>query len=836
MQLRLIGTFRWAAQGRFLLSMATLIAATSIAFGVSAQQGAPRAAVPPPALATVSAKFEETCAACHGAGGAGGDRAPALANSAHLRALSDADIAKILHNGLPGGMPPFPFDEAETAQFVALIRSRNVADTDQARPGQIAAGAQFFFGAGNCATCHMVNGRGGSNGPDLSTVSVRLKRQEMEAMLVDPSSQLGFRKTAACPGWAFCPDYQWALVDVTMRKGPPLRGFARNVAEHDMQLQTLDGKLHMLTERDYASYAREEKSFMPPLQASDAQRSELLAYLGSLKALPVGPVGPVETSSGISPEDIAAVITPKPGEWPSYDGGPSGNRYSALDQIDTRSVAKLQAQWSFTPGGVGLQNTPVVKDGVMYITGAQQICALDARTGRSIWCTARNSGQAIPAGSIVEEVRKPGATPAAGGPAPAAATRPFAGVANGTGPSRGVAVLGKRVYFVSDDAYMVCLNALTGGVMWTVPLTDPDYKGRYYNTAAPMIVGDLIVSGVAGGDTPLRGFLAAFHADTGKLAWRLWTIPKPGEPLADTWEGSALPTGGGATWTTGSYDPASRTLYWAVGNPFPSTDGDQRKGVNLYTNSVLALEPQTGKVKWYFQFTPHDLHDWDANAPLVLADAMWRGKPRKLLLQANRSGFFYALDRTTGEFLMARPFVHKLTWASGVDAKGAPILLPNYYPTEEGVVTCPNVRGATNWYATSYNPGTRLFYVMANEDCGLYRKTGSIYAGARDPKSPGKRYLRALNIETGDIVWEKPLTGSNEANYGGVLTTAGGLAFHGETGGGFAAVDARTGKTLWFYRTNESWRATAMTYAIDGRQYVAVAAGTNILAFALPAR
>jgi PQQ-dependent dehydrogenase (methanol/ethanol family) len=804
---------------------------TAMAIGVVAAVtvAAQTLAVPPELTATATA-FEETCAACHGAGGAGGDRAPPLANSARLRAMADADVGHAIRNGLPGGMPPFAFAEDELARYVALIRLRNPTDTSAATPQQIAAGKAFFFGKGACASCHMVRGIGGTNGPDLTLVAARLKQDEIVAMLKDPTSQLGIRKTAACPGWAFCPDFQWAPVVVTMRKGPPLRGFARNEAEHDLQLQTFDGKFRLLTEKDYVSHTREARSYMPPLVATAAETRDLLAYLGSLKTLPLGAVA---DGVGASPAEIASITRPEAGEWPGYDGVPAGNRYSRLTQIGRGNVKRLEAKWSFTPGGIGLQTTPVVKDGVMYVTGAQQVCALDARAGRSIWCTARNSGQSTPAGSVVEAPRTPPAQGVVAGPGPAAGARPFAGVATGNGPSRGVAILGDRVYFVSDDAYLVALNRVTGGVMWTVPLTDPAYRGRYYNTAAPLVVGDLIVAGVAGGDTPLRGFLVAFDARTGALAWRLWTIPKPGEPLAETWKGRALPTGGGATWTTGSYDPDAKTLYWAVGNPYPATDGDERGGSNLYTNSVVALDPATGKVKWHFQFTPHDLHDWDANAPLVLADAKWRGSPRKLLLQANRNGFFYVLDRTTGAFLSATPFVKKLTWATGVDAAGAPQVTDSYVPSETGTLTCPNVRGATNWYATSFNPATRLFYVMANEDCGLYRKTGSIYAGARDPTSPGKRYLRALNIDSGALVWEKPLTGSNEANYGGVLTTAGGLAFHGETGGGFAAVDTKTGKTLWMYRTNETWRATAMSYTVDGEQYVAVAAGTNVLAFAL---
>jgi PQQ-dependent dehydrogenase (methanol/ethanol family) len=793
--------------------------------------GTARLALAQPASPPTPPRFNDTCAACHGAGGAGGDRAPPLANSARLRTMTDAQIAATIRNGTPGGMPPFPLPEPELQQLVSFIRARNATTQIAATDGQIASGSALFFGKGQCADCHMVAGRGGTNGPDLSTIGARSTVEEIGRYLDNPDAQLGAKKTASCPGWAFCPDLQWAVVNARLKDGSTVRGFGRNQSEHDLQVQTFDGRFRLLKASDYVAVEREKRSYMPAFRGTAQERRDLIAYLSTLRTLPLGPVA----AAPAKPADLAAVMTPKAGDWPSYDGSPSGNRYSPLDRINTANVQRLQSVWTFTPGGAGLQNTPVVVDGVMYVTGAQLVCALDARSGRSIWCAARNSGQAEPAGGPVapQAPRPAPAQAAAAAPAPAAGGRPFGGATSGTGPNRGVAVLGDRVFFVSDDAYLVALNRLTGGVMWTQPLTDPKFRGRYYNTAAPLVVGDLIVSGVAGGDSPLRGFVVAFKATTGELAWRRWTIPLPGEPLAATWTGRALAEGGGGTWTTGSYDLESRTLYWAVGNPYPPTDGDEREGSNLYSNSVLALDAATGEVKWHFQFTPHDLHDWDASAPLVLADITFQGQPRKVLMQANRNGYFYVLDRTSGAYLLGKPFVKRLTWSSGLDAKGVPILTANNYPTEAGTLTCPNVRGATNWYATSYNPGTGLFYVSAAEDCGIYRKTGSSYAGFRDPENPGERYLRAINPSTGAVAWEKPMVGAPDANYGGVLTTAGGLAFHGETGGAFAAVDARDGRTLWRYPVNDNWRATAMTYLVDGRQYIAIAAGSNIMAFAL---
>lgn len=801
------------------------------AAGLGGVQLARAQSAPATVSAATEARFNETCAACHGAGGAGGDRAPPLVNSARLRTMADAQIAGIIRNGTAGGMPPFPLAEPEIDQIVGLIRARNTTTQVVASEAQIVSGSGVFFGSGKCADCHMVNGRGGVNGPDLSTIGARSTVDEITRYLTDPDGQLGAKKTGSCPGWAFCPDLQWAVVNVKLRDGSTLRGFGRNQSEHDLQVQTFDGRFRLLKADDYVSMTREKTSYMPAFHGTADERRDVIAYLTTLKTLPLGSVAAKATPT---PAEVAAVMQPKAGDWPSYDGSPSGNRYSALDRINVNNVQRLQPVWTFTPGGAGLQNTPVVVDGVMYVTGAQQVCALDARSGRSIWCAARNAGQVGPAGGpIAPQAPRPAAAPVVVAPGPAAGGRPFGGTASGTGPSRGVAVLGDRVYFVSDDAYMVALNRLTGGVMWTQPLTDPKFRGRYYNTAAPLIVGDLIVSGVAGGDSPLRGFVVAFKAATGELAWRRWTLPLPGEPLAATWTGRALANGGGGTWTTGSYDVEAKTLYWAVGNPYPPTDGDEREGTNLYSNSVLAIDPANGEVKWHFQFTPHDLHDWDASTPLVLGDINFQGRPRKVLMQANRNGYFYVLDRTTGAYLLGKPFVKRLTWSSGLDAKGAPILTANNYPTVAGTLTCPNVRGATNWYSTSYNPGTGLFYVSAAEDCGIYRKTGSSYAGFRDPENPGERYLRALNPSTGAVVWEKAMVGAPDANYGGVLTTGGRLAFYGESGGAFAAVDAANGRTLWRYPANDNWRATAMTYLVDGKQYVAIAAGSNIMSFAL---
>jgi PQQ-dependent dehydrogenase (methanol/ethanol family) len=751
-----------------------------------------------PGLTPAEKQFDQLCAGCHGEGGEGGDRAPALVNNRRLRSRNVSQIQDLIKNGTTGGMPAFPLPEKELQPLAAWVHSFNASAYSDRPPGDVESGRQFFFGNGKCATCHMVHGRGKATGPDLSDIGLKSTVREIELVLDNPTAQMGMHTTPSCPSWAFCPDVAWAVVNVRLRNGSTLRGFARSQAEHDLQLQTFDGRMHLLTDADYREITREKQSYMPPLKATAEERRNVVAYLSSLAGNTTGPLS--GETEPVSREAIEAVTHPKQGEWPTYNGVPGGNRYSPLDQINKQNVGGLQLEWVHALRVSGLETTPVVSDGVMYVTTPGQVCALDSRTGREIWCA------------------KPLSDPAAAADV-----------------NRGVALLGDRLFFVTGNAHLICLNRLTGGTMWDVKM--PVTPGRFSATSAPLVVGDLVISGIAGGDGPLRGFLAAYKATTGELAWRFWTVPAPGEPGSETWTGKAIGTGGGATWVIGSYDVETDTLYWAVGNPFPATDGDEREGTNLYTNCVLALDAKTGKLRWHYQFTPHDLHDWDATEPFVLVNTLYRGRERKLLLQANRNGFLYVLDRTNGELLLGKPFAKKMNWASGIGPDGKPQLLPANRPTRAGVKTCPSVRGATNWYSTSFHPETKLFYFMAVEDCSIYTQSErGGYAGYHNPSDSGLKYLRAFNIETGELAWEIPQVGPQEANYSGVLTTAGGLLFYGETGGGFSAVDVKSGKTLYTFKASEPWKASPMTYMLNGKQYVAIASGGNILSFALAGR
>ena len=497
-------------------------------------------------------------------------------------------------------------------------------------------------------------------------------------------------------------------------------------------------------------------------------------------------------------------------DWPSYNGETKGYRHSALTQISKSNVARIIPRWIFNlPNTPTLQGTPVVVDGVMYVTSANQCYALDAGTGREIWHYSRPR------------------------------TRNLTGNAAG-GINRGVGMAGDRVFMVTDHAHIIALNRFTGALVWETEMAD--WKVNYNATVAPLPIGNLVITGSSGGDEGVRGFLAAYDQATGKEVWRFWTVPAPGEPGSETWKGGGIEHPGAATWLTGTYDPELDTLYWPTGNPSPDLYGDNRIGDNLYSNSILALDPKTGKLKWYFQFTPHDVWDYDAQETPALIDANWQGKPRKLLVQANRNGFFYVLDRTNGEFLLGTKYVKNVTWASGLTAQGRPIRPPNMEPTPEGRRVCPSLEGASNWYSTSYNPATGLYHVQTNDKCGVFTKIPMEWAAGRGymggsfmqaPDEPAQRVLRAIDIQTGKAAWEVPQVGP-VTSWGGTLSTASGVVFFGDDSGSFAAVDATNGKPLWSFRTNQNWKASPMTYSFDNRQFIAVASGSAIIAFGLP--
>jgi len=505
----------------------------------------------------------------------------------------------------------------------------------------------------------------------------------------------------------------------------------------------------------------------------------------------------------------AELRSPAGANWLSYNGDYSGRRYTALREIDRRNVGQLRAQWVFHAARADdMEVTPVVVNGVMFVTAQNDAFALDARTGREIWHYSRPISK-----GLIDDASQH--------------------------HNRGVGVWHSRVYMETDNAHLLCLDARSGHLLWDVAYAEGNKN--YGATSAPLVVKDLVLVGTSGGDDGVRGFVAAFEAPTGKLAWRLWTIPGPGEPGSSSWPGNMYLHGGGTTWMPGTYDPALNTVYWGTSNPSPDFDGGPRPGDDLYTDCVLAIDPDTGKLKWHFQFTPHDLYDYDATETPILLEGTYKGESRKLLVEANRNGFLFVLDRTNGKFLSATPFVEKLNWAKGIDAQGRPIRT-GVQPTAEGAVVCPGFSGATNWYSPAYNPDTHLVYFLALEECATFLlkpdrfKEGRTYYATGVKHAPGEnrqKILIAYNIETGQFAWRYPQVGPGHSS-GGVMTTAGGLVFFGDDAESLEAVDAQTGAPLWHFNTGQSIHASPMSYEVNGKQYVAIAAGTDLFVFALP--
>ena len=507
----------------------------------------------------------------------------------------------------------------------------------------------------------------------------------------------------------------------------------------------------------------------------------------------------------VTPSRLASDATDD-GQWLTYSGSYRAHRFSPLRQVSTETVGRLRPLWVYQPPGAGsLEGTPVVADGVMYVTsGPANVVALDLRSGRPIWEWSRP----IPASVL---------------------NLGFPRV------NRGVAILGDSVYVGTLDGYLVSLDVRSGAQRWAVHVGDN--PTGHAITAAPLVVDDKVIVGISGGEAGIRGYLDAYDAKTGKRVWRFWTIPSPGEPGSETWPGNSWMHGAGATWLTGSYDPALKLLYWGTGNPGPDWNGDSRKGDNLYTCSLIALDVETGKLRWHFQFTPHDVHDWDANQIPVLVDVEIGGRARPVVVMANRNGFYYVLDRQTGEYLLGTPYA-KQTWAKGLDARGRPILVSDMEPSEKGTLVYPSLQGSTNWSSPSYSPDTGLLYVPVREMGSIYYKSsveyrpGTYYTGGSEKRLDEESWgaVRALDVKTGKTVWDFTLP---TPPWAGVMATAGGLVFGGSNEGNFFAVDARTGKPLWQFQTGGAIRCGPMSFLVDGKQRVVVAGGRSIFVFGL---
>jgi alcohol dehydrogenase (cytochrome c) len=515
----------------------------------------------------------------------------------------------------------------------------------------------------------------------------------------------------------------------------------------------------------------------------------------------------ISTAIDVRSEDL--LVRPPGANWISYNGDYSGRRYSGLKEINAGNLSNLRVEWVFHARNSGrLEVTPVVVNGMMLVTAANEASALDARTGRVVWHHAWPISE-----GLIDDASQH--------------------------TNRGVALWHDRVYMETDNAHLLCLDARSGNLIWDVPYATGNKN--YGATSAPLVVKDKVLVGTSGGDDGVRGFVSAYDTLSGRLAWRFWTIPGPGEFGAESWPGNLYLHGGGTTWMPGTYDAELNTIYWGTSNPAPDFEGDVRPGNDLYTDCVLALDPDTGKLKWYFQFTPHDLYDFDSVETPMLIDAGYQGGARKLLVQANRNGYIYVLDRTNGKFLSAAPFVEKLNWAKGIDAQGRPVVA-GIEPTPAGARVCPGYSGATNWFAPSYSESTHSVYFMALEECETYflkpqafREGQGYYSTGvkRIPNEASQKVLVSFNLDTNSVAWKYPQTGYARSS-GGTMATAGGLVFFGDDASSLEAVDARSGKPLWHFNTGQEISASPMSYAVGGKQHVAIAAGSDVFSFALP--
>jgi alcohol dehydrogenase (cytochrome c) len=512
----------------------------------------------------------------------------------------------------------------------------------------------------------------------------------------------------------------------------------------------------------------------------------------------------------------------EPQNWLTYSGTYASNRFTSLQQITPANVKDLELKWVFQAQSLQkFETTPLVVDGIMYITQSpNDILALDAKSGRVFWDYHYTPAQVVMA---------------------------CCGIVN-----RGVAILGDTLYMATVDAHLVAVDAKNGHALWDVKVAESTQG--YAMTLAPLAIKDKVLVGVAGGEYGIRGFISAYDAHTGKEDWKFYTIPGPGEPGNETWSGDSWKSGGASVWVTGSYDPSLNLTYWGVGNPGPDLNNKQRQGDNRYSGSVVALDPDTGKLKWFFQFSPNDPYDYDAVQIPVLVDTTISGTPRKLMLWANRNGFFYVIDRTNGKFVLGRPFV-KVNWASGLDPEtGRPLITPQ----APGAVTYPGIQGGTNWYSPSYSPRTGLFYISTWEDYG------AIFTGAAQEYKQGQRFgggsvtsplpgnqapgssrrvpintyteaaahggVAAMDPHTGEKKWSYYMT---DVNVSGILTTASDLLFVGGREGYFHALDAKSGSLLWKTNLGGEIVAGPMSYRIDGKQYVVIASGNSLFAFGL---
>jgi alcohol dehydrogenase (cytochrome c) len=488
--------------------------------------------------------------------------------------------------------------------------------------------------------------------------------------------------------------------------------------------------------------------------------------------------------------DPATLLRPPADSWLTYHGDYTGKRHSSLTQITPENVTQLKEVWRFQASG-GIKGTPILSNGVIYVTTTDNLWAIDARTARELWHYTHPRSNAFSIGH------------------------------------RGVAVYKDSVYLTTRDAKLIAFNAKDGTIKWNVTIADSN-RG-YWSTNAPLVVRNHVMVGVSGDFDNVPGQLKSVDADTGKTQWIFYSTPPPG--VSEPPSGGAT---GGQMWMTGTYDPDLNLVYVGTGNPTPVLNGPSRPGDNPWTCSIVALNPDTGKLAWGFQVSPHDTHDWDAAEVPVLVDGEFNGAQRKMVMQASRNGYFFVLDRTNGKNLLTTPF-STVNWAKEIDKDGRPIPAVAKEPSRDGVLVAPNENGATNYRSPSFDPATGLFLVSAHDGYGIYffkPEHGSYGWAGADYNIAGRSFLRAIDYKTGKTVWNHPLYGDGPGA-AGVLTTASGLTFTGDLPGNLLALRTRDGSTLWHAATGRVGNGP-ITYQLDGKQILVVGAGNSLVAFALP--
>ncbi len=740
--------------------------------------------------------FNGTCAVCHGTEAAGG-RGPALNSGNFLHGGEDHELFHTIKNGIAtGGMPAFAaLPDDDVWRLVTYLKSLSGPAGEshgQSPVGDDTAAAQgkvLFFGSGGCASCHEINGVGQSLAADLSAVGTK-GADTIEAGMRHPA--------ARAP----------TVVDAVLLNGDTVRGIVKSEDSLSLLLLTFDGGFRSIDRRSLRSSTPVPHGLEPQTSVSPEDAKRLLAFLSRQRARAVE-AGIVAVKSNAVPADRIRHSAAEPESWLTYWGDYGGQHFSALSEINRANVGQLQAQWAAAlPGMSMLQATPLVADGIMYVSGPPgDVYALDARTGLQLWKFSRKQ-------DLVNPYQ----------------INPY---------NRGVALLDGRLFVGTLDDLVIAIDARTGRELWERRIADP-LQG-YTITGAPLALKDRIVVGVGCGEYGVRGFLDAYDPATGRRLWRTETIPGVGKPGHATWPGDTWKRGGGGTWLTGSYDAELNLLYWAVGNPAPYNNWRVRQGDNLHTDSVLALDPETGALKWSYQFTPNDSHDWDSAQDMVLTDRVIEGKMRRVILHADRNGFFYMLDRTDGRFLSARAFVHQ-TWNDGFDANGRPRVRADSVATPDGQRVFPTT-SATNFQAPSFDARKGRFFLVFRDAEGFAAygepdyEPGKLYTAPSSVPRPAPTVplftgIRALDVDTGAALWTFPLT--RFTAQAGVLATAGDLVFAGSVDGSLLALDADSGAPLWHFRSGGQIIASPISYAVEGRQYVALAVSNQIYSFALP--